>query len=132
MEGGDTRRNARAQAQNKDGTIRRWATGLPKEETLRSTETKFQCDNCQRTSYNDKPPTGWNQLKIWSEDSEEPDPKDICDSCSQAIYSTMGKRRSIERGSYRERPMQEFLKSPEAADADSYTLASRAPQPTTD
>jgi len=99
---------------------------------MRSNETKYQCDNCSRVTYNTQSIVGWRQFKLWREDDEEPDTQDICDSCAQALASILGKRRSIERGSYRERPAQEHLKSPEAADADAYAIATRAPQPTPD
>jgi hypothetical protein len=96
---------------------------------VRSTETKYQCDNCKRVAYNPKPPTGWSQLKIWRDDEDEPEPKDICDSCSQALAAILGRRKSIERGSYREGPMQEHPKSPEACDADARAIAARASKP---
>jgi len=99
---------------------------------LRSTETKYQCDNCSRVTYNTQSLVGWRRFKLWREEDEEPDTQDICDSCAQALASILGKRRSIERGSYREQPMQEHLKSPSAADADAYAVTTRAPQPAAD
>ena len=98
---------------------------------MRSTETRYQCDNCKRTTHDQSLPTGWKILSISDEDETEL-PKDICDSCAQAVYSCLGKRKRIERGSYRESPMQEHLKSPEACDADAYAIAMRASRATTD
>ena len=65
-------------------------------------------------------------MKLWNESDEPPDPQDICDSCSQAVFQTIGRRKQLEGGRHYEAPKQEHLKSPQACDAESKARLSAA------
>jgi hypothetical protein len=101
---------------------------------LQAIEAKYQCDNCKRITYiqQGRTPTGWHSLKLWNDSDEPSDPQDICDSCSQALLQVIGRRKSIERGSFNEPPMQHHPKSPEQCDAQAKSFAARMASTTTD
>jgi len=90
---------------------------------------KYKCDNCRRSVYTDRStaPDGWRRVKIWDEGNEpEPaNPQDICDSCSSAVLTSLGRRKAIERGTHHEPPAQEHPKSPQACDAQAKIIAAR-------
>ena len=106
---------------------------------MQQLETRFQCDNCKRLTYNAgegaKMPDGWHSIRMWPgriEDEPSSGVQDLCDSCSQAVLQIMGKRKGIERGTSRDKPLKEHLKSPEACNEQSRVFASRMASTTTD
>lgn len=80
--------------------------------------TEFACDNCKRTIHKASLPVGWASLTIQREDSENMfENIDVCETCVEAIVVTMGKRRRVEGGRYREPQAQVHnLPTPETAD----------------
>jgi len=96
---------------------------------------QYQCDNCKRTTYTDKStvPTGWRSLILWVTDNEkQPEATDICDSCSEAVFHSLGRRKAIERGGPEKEVQEVYLDAEQCGRQTAMLLAPRVSKSSTD